>query len=277
MRVLITGGTGFIGKAILAAGYPAQFTVLTRNPEAFEKEAPTLASGVQLIRGDIRSVSFPDESFDYIIHGAADADSATRNLPENVRTIVDGTRRLLAWKGARAAKKILYLSSGAAGDDSAYGQAKLNAELLCAEHSTPCVIARCFSFVGPYLPRSSLAVNQFIHDALAGEDVVANDGRPVRSYLHTSELAKWLWTLMQHGSRKGHYEIGSDQAVSIGELALEVASQAKVGCYVGGFKHSGRYVPDVRRMYQEFNLSPQIGLGDAIKHTLNWHESRKPA
>lgn len=276
MRVLITGGTGFIGKSVLSMGYGAEFTILSRDPEKFKKAYPEFA-GHAFIQGDIRTVTFPRASFDYIIHGAADADSKVRNLQENVRTIVDGTRRLLAWDGAKAAKKMLYLSSGAAGDDSPYGQAKLNAELLCAEHQTPSVIARCFSFVGPYLPRNSLAVNQFIHDAMEGANVVADDGRPMRSYLHTSELAKWLWTLMQHGSRKGHYEIGSDQAVSIGALAFEVASLAGVGCYVARFKQPGRYVPDVSRMYAEFGYSPQIRLGAAIQHTLKWHESRKAA
>lgn len=275
MKVFITGGTGFFGRSILSAGLKADFTVLSRDPDAFKKKYPELSKGVSFIRGDIRDVKFPREHFDYIIHGAADADSKSRNRPDNVRTIVDGTRRLLNWEGSKSAKKILYLSSGAAGDDSPYGQAKLNAELLCAEHSTPCVVARCFSFVGPYMTRSSLAINQFVHDALEGEDVIAEDGMPERSYLHTSELVKWLWTLMQHGSRKGHYEVGSHHAVSIGELAMMIAKQAGVGCFVSRFRRKGRYVPDVSRIYAEFGLSPQIDLEAAIKQTMVWHASRK--
>ena len=261
-RLLLTGGTGFIGKWLLATflyanqryGLGAKVIVLSRSPELFCKEYPELAGvdGIQWRKGDVRALANEvANGCTFAIHAATDVVAST-SPTEILETCTTGTRRVLDAMAANAeVSRVLLLSSGAvygrtppevtatpeswagAPDPllpaSAYGEGKRVSELLCAmaAAANPNIqvsIARCFAFVGPHLPFDKhFAIGNFIKAAMSGEDIhIQGDGTPIRSYLYAADLAHWLWVLLFDGPNARVYNVGGAESISIGELARRV-------------------------------------------------------
>lgn len=245
-KILLTGGTGFFGKSILdmlrrgnLAGY--DFTILSRNPEKFLQNFPEFngLDGVSFITGDVRTFD-ASGSFYAMILGATPAAAAVPD--EEIRSIIiDGTINSLKIARKCGVKKLLFISSGAVYGRqtvshvpetaeccpvTAYGIAKLEAEKLCFSSGIPAVAARCFAFTGKYLDRNiHFAIGNFIADALAGNEIIIKgDGTPMRSYLYADDLVVWLFNLLEKGIPGISYNVGSDKALSIAELAQTVAA-----------------------------------------------------
>jgi len=316
-RIFITGGTGFFGCWLLESfcwanrdmGLNAEAWVLTRNPEAFQKRCPHLANdqAVILYKGDVVDFEFPKGSFPLVIHAATEA-SATLNEQYPLRmfdTIVQGTRRTLDFARQAGTKKFLLTSSGAvygkqpseieyisedyvgAPDTMnphwAYGEGKRCAELLCATYSKhyniESKIARCFAFVGPYLPLDiHFAIGNFIRDGIKGGPIIVNgDGSPYRSYMYAADLAVWLWTILIKGQNCRTYNVGSDNEISIEDLAYKISNKFKpvVKMLIHAKRISKepaeRYIPSSARARNEFNLRESINLDEAINRTIKWH------
>lgn len=268
-RLLVTGGTGFVGRSLLrwladpAHGLDAlRPTVLTRNARAFRARWPDLAARVDLLEGDVRSFAPPAGPFTHVVHAAmethASAHAADRSA-ELRATIVEGTRHALEVATAVGAKRFLYLSSGAAyGPQPAdraslpedfeapldaavaantHGLGKREAEALCAAWSSGGRVAcsaRLFAFLGPDLPLDQhFAIGNFLRDALAGRPIeVKGDGTPLRTYLDASDLSEWLVTLLGRGAPGRVYNVGSDEVVDMAGLARLVAEVVAPGLEV---------------------------------------------
>lgn len=263
-RLLLTGGTGFIGKWLLATflranqrySLGAKVIALSRSPELFCKEYPGLAGAdaIHWLKGDVRALAYEAANgCTYAIHAATDVVAST-SPTEILETCTTGTRRVLDAMAASAeVSRVLLLSSGAvygrtppevpaipeswagAPDPllpaSAYGEGKRVSELLCAmaAASNPNMqvsIARCFAFVGPHLPLDKhFAIGNFIKAAMSGEDIhIQGDGTPIRSYLYSADLAHWLWVLLFDGPNARVYNVGGSESISIGALAHRVNS-----------------------------------------------------
>ncbi len=295
-----------------ALALEAHMVVLSRDPEAFALKAPHLQQNraIQFVRGDVRSFSVDEvraqnceASFDFFIHAATEA-SAQLNANEPLRmfdTIVNGTRAALEFAVATGAKRFLLTSSGAVygpqpsemthipedfsgGPDctqpgSAYGEGKRAAELLCAffhkQHGIEPLIARCFAFVGPFLPLDThFAIGNFIRDATAGGPIrIGGDGTPVRSYLYASDLAIWLWTILFRGLALRPYNVGSAKDLTIAQLAAIVSEVVGDGMQVvqervpDPAQATTRYVPRNVRARTELSVAERIDLSEAICRT----------
>ncbi len=276
-RFFITGGTGFFGKWLLrsfchandALGLGMSAVVLTRSDAISERP------DVSFIRGDVRDFAFPDGRFDYVIHAAMDAGPSFASMEDckASETIAGGSKRVLEFSRGAGVKRLLFVSSGAVySGTSAYAQAKRDAERRLLGFSGASV-ARCFTFIGPGMPLDAhYAAGNFLRDAMAGGPVrVHGDGSSVRSYMYAADLAVWLWTILFRGKSGSAYDVGSDQPVSIAEVAGMVADRAGCGLIIEkAFTQTSRYVPSIQAENTELGLSPGIALPDAIDRTLRW-------
>lgn len=315
-RIFMTGGTGFIGRWMLEAlrdadlrlGLGVEVVLLSRDPAGFAARVPHIAGhpGFRLMAGDVCDFAVPDGGFTHIVHAATDASAAlNRRDPRRMfDTIVEGTRRALDMARDRAVERFLMLSSGAVygaqpwdmthveegwrgGPDcldpmSAYGEGKRAAEMLCAIHARQfgldMVNARIFALLGPLLSLDiHFAAGNFIRDALRGETVVVEGaGTAVRSYLYAADLAIWLWTMLIRGESGATYNVGSEEAVSIAELAhrvhrilggtgVDILGQPDPGW------NPGRYVPSTARIARDLGLRATVDLDEAIRRTAIWN------
>jgi len=320
-RLFITGGTGFFGHWLLESLIHAnrerhlniRATVLTRNAAAFQNKAPHITNdaAITLLEGDIKTFAFPGEPHTHIIHAATD--TVTPNAPAYAlaESILEGTRRVLQFAQETGARRLLYTSSGAvygrgitsvaripetylgAPDplllQSSYDEAKRMAEHLCIAYSTGTplepVIARCFSFVVPHLPLDAhFAIGNFIRDALENTPIhIKGDGTPMRSFLYMSDLGIWLWTMLASAPSNRAYNVGSDDSVSIAELAhlvqkIVILSEGKDPLLDRSIQIDGTpnpsapstYVPDISRAQTELGLTVTIPLSEAIRRTAAW-------
>jgi nucleoside-diphosphate-sugar epimerase len=316
-RLFVTGGTGFFGRSVLEVllhanerfGLGLSLVLLTRDPASFTRRAPHLATdpAVTLHQGDVRTFTFPSGRADLVIHGAADADRAA-NIRDPLgmqATIVEGTDRVLRFSASAGCRQLLFVSSGAvyrpriggdgcgdgcdddvsseAAAEAAHATAKRMAELLCVLHARAsgfeAKIARAFAFVGPYLPLDRhFAMGNFIRDVLAGRPIVVQgDGTALRSYLYSADMALWLLAILIDGAAGRPYNVGSDQAIAIADLARLVACRSGRspdveirGRAVPG-RPAERYVPCTSRAREELGLRVTVPLEEAIDRTLAWH------
>ena len=280
--------------------------MISRRPERFQEAFPQYKrlKWLNVVKADVLvAETLPrHERFSHIIHAATEATLSSKlaSLDQYLQ-IIDGVRNMLDLAIQTGARRFLLTSSGAiyghqptdlaaipedwlgspslADPSTAYGQGKRAAEHLCAlfaqQHGLETVVARCFAFVGPDLPLNvHFAIGNFIRDALTAESItVAGDGTPLRTYLHQSDLAHWLFTLLERGRPGEAYNVGSDELISIADLAhlvRDVLAPEKP-VHILGMPDPGasrnRYVPDIRKAQQQLGLSVTIPLAEAIRHT----------
>ncbi len=314
-RLFITGGTGFVGTWLLESfawanrimGLKASAVVLTRNYAAFKGKVPHLAAdpAINFHSGDIQAFTYPGGEFSHIIHAAATSALATFNKEDPLAkfaTVVDGTRHTLDFAVHCHARKLLLTSSGAVygkqpydmphiteicgggpdpcGADAAWGESKRAAEFLCAQYSRAygfdSKIARCFSFLGPYLQLNvHYAVGNFIRDAINGGPIcIRGDGTQHRSYMYAADLVIWLWKILIQGESRHPYNVGSEEDVTIAELANRVAQcfdkpiEITMAKKPASVHAAERYVPSTRRAQQDLGLQQCISLREGIERTV---------
>ena len=314
-RLLITGGTGFIGTWLLETiswlndrwDHPCRVYVPTRSPETFIRKVPHLVrADIVLLPGNVRAFEYPDDRCDMIIHAAAPADPYTldRDPLGVATTIVDGMRRVLELAAHKQVESFLFVSSGAvyglqppelermpedyvgapdpANPRSAYGEAKRYAEVLCSlyceKFGIPIRIARPFTFVGPYQDlEAGFAVTDFLKAGLQGLTLrIRGDGTTSRSYCYASDMVAALWQILLNGAVGRAYNVGSEEPISIFELAHRVAAvldgpiEISVANAPAQSRQRSRYVPDISRGKAELGLTVEVDLHEALMRTVSW-------
>lgn len=311
-KLFITGGTGFFGKAILKHYKQKnlyndfQITLLTRNKSNFLISNPQIASfgEIKIVEGDIlKPESLPSCDFEYIIHAATDS-TIGPELPvlDRSKQIVEGTKNILEWSIRSNVKRFLYVSSGGvygkienpvlesqnstpdiSNIDNTYSISKLFSEHLCflygKTHNIDFSIIRCFSFIGEDLPLNKhFAIGNFILN-VTDDDIIEikGDGSPVRSYMDQRDLANWIFSILKNGSNGQIYNVGSDEEISILDLAKLINNLSKrknqiiiKGKVVEGQSYGRNYyVPNIDKAKSLLGLRLNFTLKESILHVLD--------
>ena len=305
--LLIIGGTGFFGKSILDCYKRGLLSpwgidkviVMSRNSDNFKHNYPELISqGVEFFTGDIATIDYLP-SAEYVIHAAASTDASlylSHNKKEK-KNIIRGTLNYcqLATEFHKNSK-IVFCSSGAVygyqpeqvknlTEDMAFGDiecldevkksyayAKRDSEAVIQELGQAGLnvsIARCFSFVGRYLPKDQhFAIGNFIADGIVGRNIEVKAPKKVyRSYMYADDLVAWLMTLADNATPQCPvYNVASDKEVEIKELANIVADIFNVSVTCVKVKNDliDRYIPSVEKANSELGLISQHGLEESL-------------
>lgn len=310
--LLVIGGSGFFGKSILDFFKRKnselwgidKIVVMSRNARSLKISAPELLDeSIELVNADICTVNALPKA-DLVIHAAASTD--IRNYvsrpdieKQNIQAGIYNYCRLASETHAKS--KIVYVSSGAVYgsqriderflyedtidanlDDLTqhkrdYAIAKRDAEkavqTLC-EQGVSANIARCFAFIGPWLPRDQhFAIGNFIQDGLNRNPVRVRANYPVyRSYMHADDLTRWLIEMAVNSDRNCEvYNVGSNEEIELGQLAKLIAGKFKVDAIVPPTTEDkfDRYVPSIEKAKSKLNLNLEMNLEQAVDNTID--------
>jgi UDP-glucuronate decarboxylase len=260
-KILLTGGTGFIGRWLLnffdffikETSCDLKIDVISRNPDSFLKLYPHLSERFNFLKNDILNLKIKSSQYDIIIHGATDASAdLNRNNPNLMfDTIVFGTKNILEYAKKNHIKNILFMSSGAVYGNKintndevtenynkapllndplcAYAEAKRAAEMMCTLYSKQydlnISVARIFALLGPLLNLDiHFAAGNFIRDAINNKNIIVkSSGKAIRSYLYIADLIIFLLRLLESMKSFSPYNLGSEEGISVLDLAKKIA------------------------------------------------------
>ncbi len=311
--LVLIGGTGFFGKSFLDSFQRGNLNAwgidkviaMSRFADQLKQVAPQLLDHrVELLNADIAAINSLPVA-DYVIHAAASTDARNYlSSPDSEKKNIQAGVLNYCTLAPKFHKnsKVVYVSSGAVygvqpeqieylSEDAPaasvenmpahkkdYAMAKRDAEeaifRLSRDHEISASIARCFAFVGPWLPRDQhFAIGNFIEDGLQGRAIQVNATYPVyRSYMHSDDLVTWLMTMAENADTHCEaFNVGSDQAVDMGELARLVAKQFNVHAMIPPQTQSSfdRYVPSIHKAKSKLGLDLKLDLPTAISSTIN--------
>lgn len=267
---LVTGATGLIGSAVIdllmtanEAGKANHVYALGRSREKMTARFASHADKAtfHIIEQDVCRPLDENIHFDYIIHGASNADpiSYAKYPAETMLTNIQGTYNILEYGRKHPACRILVMSTfevyGNASKDvyreedagvidfnvlrSCYPESKRSVELLAHcyhdEYGVNTSIVRLSSIYGPTMAKSdSKAHAQFMRKALAGEDIVLKSkGEQRRTYTYVLDAVSAIFAVLLKGKADECYNISNEHSIaSIADVAQEVAaiSGQKVVC-----------------------------------------------
>ena len=262
--VLVTGASGLIGSCIidllmLSNSFGRHFEVyaLGRNKKKLQERFKSFLVSNQLhfVEQDVMQPFDDSISYDYIIHGASNADPRNYALypAETMLINIDGAKNVLNYCKDHRDTRALLMSTfevyGNAGKDiyaesdcgivdlnmlrSCYPESKRCMEILTRcyadEYGVNAVIGRLSSIYGPTMAKDdSKAHAQFIRNGLNGEDIVLKSrGEQRRTYCYVIDAVTGLLCVLAKGERGEAYNIANEQSVvSIAEVAQTVADIA---------------------------------------------------
>jgi len=309
VRLLVTGGAGFIGSAFvrqaLQDGQRAEILVLDLLTYAgnLENLAPVAdLPSFQFSRGDIRDAGAVRDAFksfrpEAVVHFAAEShvDRSIHSPAEFVSTNVSGTGVLLEAAREWPVERFLHVSTDEVygsipaqlsadeewplGPSNPYSASKAGADLLVSAYAKtyalPVVITRASNNYGPYQFPEKL-IPLMIANALADKPLpVYGDGRQVRDWLHVDDHCRALQAALSVGRVGEIYNIGGDCTLENIEVVRRVLGcchkPASLIDYVPDRPgHDRRYALDWTKINRDTGWEPSVTFDSGLRETVRW-------
>jgi dTDP-glucose 4,6-dehydratase len=314
VRILVTGGAGFIGsqyvRTLLRGGYPAhagaRVTVLDKLTYSGNREnlAPVADDpALEFVHGDICDAALLAElmpGHDAVVHFAAEShvDRSIVGAAPFVVTNVLGTQTLLDAARRAGIGRFLHVSTdevyGSIPDgswtehspiapNSPYSAAKAGSDLLALAyhrtHKLDVVLTRCSNNYGPYqFPEKVIPL--FVTNLLDGHKVpLYGDGMNVRDWLYVDDHCRGIQLVAEQGRPGEFYNIGGGRELTNKELVGHLLEACDAGWdmveYVEDRKgHDRRYSVDHGKL-AALGYAPQTSFEDGLAATVRWYRDNR--
>ncbi|MFJ9411401.1 dTDP-glucose 4,6-dehydratase [Streptomyces sp. NPDC101393] len=315
MRILVTGGAGFIGshfvRQTLTGCYPAfaQADVVVLDKLTYAGNEANLAavadsSRLRFVRGDICDGPLVEELMrgtDLVVHFAAEShvDRSIAGSAEFVMTNVVGTHTLLQAATDAAVQKFVHVSTDEvygsidAGSwseeeplqpNSPYSASKASSDLLARAyhrtHGLPVCVTRCSNNYGPYQHPEKF-VPLFITNLLDGRTVpLYGDGGNIRDWLHVEDHCRGIALVAEGGEPGEIYHIGG---------GTELTNRAFVDRLLDAFglddsmvhrvpdrkAHDRRYSVNIDKIRSRLGYAPRVLFETGLAETIRWYTENR--
>lgn len=301
MKILVTGGTGFIGKHLVKflIEKGSEVTIFDNFSNSEKDSVAVLVNiGTKIIEGDITKlddVINATKNYDIVVHLAAkiSVEESIKNPSETFHINVDGTRNVLIACEKNHVKKMIVASSAAVYGESLsgikltedsktdpispYGESKVMMEHEIREfitkHNVNCVILRFFNIYGVgQSPEYAGVITKFIKRIATNKPLeIFGDGMQTRDFVSIKDVIDSIYDAIENG-KNGIYNIASGKTVTIKELAefmISLSGKDLEIIYSDAKKGDIRFSQaDISLAKKELGYLPKHGL-EEIKNLLN--------
>ncbi len=313
MKILVTGGAGFIGSNFIHYWLSAH-----PKDEVINLDVLTYAGNLNnlldlvanprytFVKGDIADADLVDSlmaGLDVIVHFAAEShvDRSILNSADFVRTNVEGTRVLLDAAKRHGGIRFHHISTdevfGALSLDggkfnemtaydprSPYSASKASSDHLVRAyyhtHNLPITISNCSNNYGPFQYPEKL-IPLFITNLIDGKPVpVYGSGSNVRDWIHVDDHNRGVELILQKGRIGETYCLGGDSERSNLEITHQILDlmgkdETMIEYVSDRLGHDLRYAIDFSKAKNELGWEPQISFTEGLNRTLEWYQKNQ--
>jgi len=308
LKILITGGAGFIGSNFIhyIINEKSEYEIINLDLLTYAGNLDNLKDiekkeNYKFIKGDItdfETVNKIMKQVDFVINFAAEShvDRSIKNPDIFVRTNVQGTQILLESARINEVKKFIQISTdevyGTLGPtgfftetspllpNSPYSASKAAADLIIRSYfktyGLPVAITRCSNNYGPYqYPEKFIPV--IINRAIRNKSIpVYGDGTNIRDWIYVIDHCSGILAVLERGKDGEIYNIGCNNEIrNIDLVKMILELMGKPESLIQFVKdrpaHDKRYAIDATKIKKELNWRPKFDFQKGIEQTINWY------
>ncbi len=311
MKVLVTGGAGFLGsyvcERLLAEGNEI-YCIDNLSSGNYENIKHLQGTGFHFIKDDVLDMKeFPKVGFIFHMASLASPDYYQKEPVKTIEINTIGTRMLLEHARKNNSGFLFTSTSEVYGDTkiiptpedywgnvnpngirSCYDEGKRCGEAYCKayerEYGMDVRIVRIFNTYGPKLRAREgssygRVIPRFINQALTGEPLtIFGDGSQTRSFTYVSDTTEGIFRItFDKKAKNGFFNIGNENETTVKELAEKIIelTRSKSGLVYSPLPEDDpkRRKPDITRARNILDWEPKTGLDEGLKKTIDWYRS----